>query len=128
MSDLNKILYLEDDPDIKTIAELSLVDISGFECEMVTNGVEALDKLKTYTPDIILSDMMMPEMDGVTFLKELKSNSKYKDIPVIFMTAKVANHEIEEYIKLGAIGVIIKPFNPMDLPEQIKELWAKYNE
>jgi DNA-binding response OmpR family regulator len=86
-----------------------------------------LEKAKSFKPDLILLDMMMPGMNGITTLEELHKIDSAKDVPIIFMTAKVQPNEVSTYIKLGAIDVISKPFDPMQLSNQIKEIWVKHN-
>lgn len=121
---LTKILYVEDEPDIAQVARLALETIGGFTIETCENGQIALDKGPTFDPDLILMDVMMPEMDGPSALCEMKKMPELKDVPVIFMTAKVQPAEIEEYKMLGAVDVIPKPFDPMTLAEQVKQVWS----
>ena len=94
--------------------------------DFANNGPELLAKLRYTIPDLILLDVMMPQMDGPTVLKELRKNPKLKDIPVIFLTSKVQPHEIEELEALDVLGVIPKPFDTMNLYNTIKEMWDKH--
>ena len=73
-------------------------------------------------PDLIMLDVMMPEMDGPTTFMTLQQNPALKGVPVIFMTAKIQTHELEDYLRLGAAGVISKPFDPMILPDEIAKI------
>ena len=122
--ELTKILYVEDEPDIAQVAQLALETVGGFTLEICENGQIALDKGPAFKPDLVLMDVMMPEMDGPTALKEMQKMPEFEGVPVIFMTAKVQPSEIEEYKTLGAVDVIPKPFDPMALAEQVKEVWA----
>ena len=122
--DLRRIVYVEDEPDIRTIAELALTRIGGFTLEVCDSGQAALDKAPGFGPDLILLDVMMPGMDGLETLHRLREFSETADTPVIFMTAKAQRHETEYYIELGAIGVIAKPFDPLELPAKIREIWG----
>jgi CheY-like chemotaxis protein len=121
-----KILIVDDDANIRLIASMSLDDEAVIVLE-AESGAEALKVAAEELPDLILLDMMMPEMDGKTTLAELKKRSQLSSIPVIFLTAKVQNSELESYIDLGAAGVITKPFDPMTLPEEINQLLQKAN-
>lgn len=121
--ELMRILYVEDEPDIAQVARLALETVGGFTIEACDNGQIALDKGPAFKPDLVLMDVMMPEMDGPTALKEMKKMPEMKDVPVIFMTAKVQPAEIAEYKALGAVDVIPKPFDPMTLAEQVKQVW-----
>lgn len=125
MSDLQKILYVEDEPDIQAVTKLALEEIGGFTLEVCSNGDEALSKATTFAPDLLLLDVMMPGMDGPTTLKALREISDISATPAIFMTAKVQPHEVQEYKDLGAIDVIAKPFDPMTLSDNLRNIWDK---
>ncbi len=123
MAELRRILYVEDEPDIQAVARLSLEMVGGFEVRICSSGHEALSAVGEYLPDIILLDVMMPELDGPATLAELKKRPDAAAIPVVFMTAKVQPHEIAGYKALGVAAVIPKPFDPMTLPQQIQSIW-----
>ncbi|HHT00810.1 MAG TPA: response regulator [Thiomicrospira sp.] len=123
MAELQKILYAEDEPDIQSIAQMALEMMGGYTLKVCNNGQEAVDAAEAFAPDLILLDVMMPTMDGPTALQTMRQNPALKEVPVIFMTAKVQHQEIEDYKAMGAIDVIAKPFDPMTLPETIKKLW-----
>lgn len=123
--ELTKILCVEDDLNIQAILDVSLTNIGKFTVEACLNGTEALDAIDDFMPDLILSDVMMPETDGVTLLKKLRSNPAYDGIPLIFISARVQKNEVAEYLMFGAAGVINKPFDPLTLPEEIRAIWDK---
>lgn len=123
MLELNKILYIEDQPDIQTIARLALENVGGFTLEVCNSGQQALDIAEAFAPDLILSDVMMPDMDGPETINELRKLSSLSNTPVVFMTAKVQSDEIQALLTCGALGVITKPFDPMSLSTEIRELW-----
>jgi two-component system OmpR family response regulator len=127
MSTLEKILYVEDDPDIRSIAEIALQDIGGFTVSMCGSGREAMDVAAEFGAQLILMDVMMPDMDGPTTLLELRKLPECAETPVIFLTAKTLRHEIDNYDTLGAIATISKPFNPMKLAEQVRQIWSDQN-
>jgi two-component system OmpR family response regulator len=118
-----KVLFVDDDPGIRRVAELSLSKIGKYDVLLAKSGREALDLLQTERPDVILLDVMMPGMEGPAVLQELLDNPDLASIPVIFLTAKVQKHEIEHFLKLGAIGVISKPFEPSQLSNDVKALY-----
>lgn len=120
---LQRILYVEDEPDIQAVARLALENIGGFTVEICSSGQEALDKIAAFNPDLILLDVMMPGMDGPTTLKALRGNEFGSDTPVVFMTAKVQPQEIAYYKELGAVDVIPKPFDPIQLAPQVQAIW-----
>lgn len=123
-ADKPRILYVEDEPDIREVAEFALDD-EGFELLFCASGREALDQVLEFSPDLILLDVMMPDMDGPSTLKHLRELPGLASTAVAFLTAKVQPNEIEGFMALGALAVIAKPFDPMALPEQIRELLAR---
>lgn len=124
-SELKRIMYVEDEPDIRAVAELALAAVGGFEVALCESGEEALERAASFQPDLILLDVMMPRLDGPETLLALRAQPGLADIPVAFMTAKVQPSEIEAYKALGAIEVIAKPFDPMTLSERVREIWNR---
>lgn len=124
MAEIEKILYVEDEPDIRMIAEIALRDIGGFTLETCSSGEEALEKAEAFGPDLILLDVMMPGMDGPNTLEYLRKLERTALTPVIFMTAKVQPQEITYYKSLGAAEVISKPFDPMNLAQKIRNIMS----
>ncbi|WP_339900193.1 response regulator [uncultured Gilvimarinus sp.] len=122
---LNTILYVEDEPDIRAIAELALQTIGGFSLISCASGKEALIAAKEQVPDLIVLDVMMPEMDGPETLRRLREMPLMADVPAIFMTAKVQPDEIAEYHALGALDVIPKPFDPLSLAQRVNDIWHR---
>lgn len=121
---LQKILYVEDDPDIQAVASMVL-ELDGFEVVACSSGREALAEIQRSKPDFLLLDVMMPDLDGPQTLREIRRLNLLQNIPFAFMTAKVQSNEISELHTLGACGVIAKPFDPMTLAAQIRELWQQ---
>jgi two-component system, OmpR family, response regulator len=122
-SELTRILYVEDEPDIQTIAKLALEAVGGFTVKICSSGREALDTVAEFSPDLILLDVMMPGMDGPTTLQALRGLAACATTPVVFMTAKVQPQEVSGYKALGALSVIAKPFDPMTLSDQVRTIW-----
>jgi two-component system, OmpR family, response regulator len=123
MSTLRTVLYVEDDHDIQEVARLALEVVGGLEVVVASSGDEAIQRAQEAVPDLVLLDVMMPGMDGPTTMSALKRLDGMRDVPIIFVTAKVQSAEIEQYIALGAIGVIAKPFDPMTLADEARALW-----
>ncbi|MGO1234042.1 MAG: response regulator [Marinobacter sp.] len=121
---INRVLYVEDDPDIRAVAELALVDVGGFEALLCESGQQALERIDDFNPDLVLLDVMMPGMDGPQTLRALQDRPSGLPAPAVFMTARLQPAEVEEYRAMGAIGVIPKPFDPMTLGDQIRDLYA----
>lgn len=123
---LVRILFVEDDLDIQAVARLALEAVGGFTVKICSDGIEALQSAVVFAPDLILLDVMMPGMDGPTTLRTLRQMPQLAQTPVIFMTAKVQNHEVALYKELSAVDVIAKPFDPMTLSATIRQIWVKH--
>jgi two-component system, OmpR family, response regulator len=123
--DQERILYVDDEPDIRAIAKVALEVVGGFEVLFCGSGREAIDQAPHFAPDLIILDVMMPEMDGPSTFAALRRLAATAATPVIFMTAKVQKREIAQYLALGAVGVIHKPFDPMTLADDVRELWLR---
>lgn len=120
---IQKVLIVDDDPNIRMIAQTSLECLTEWTIVMATNGSEALVVAAKEQPDVILMDMRMPGMDGLTALSKLREQPETISTPVIFLTANVQTQEVQAYIKDGAKGVISKPFDPMTLPSEIMAMF-----
>ena len=123
MGALKKILYVEDEPDIQILVKIALHELGGIELLVCSSGYEAIKNAAEFSPDLFLLDVMMPEMDGPDTLKALKNIPELNGVPVIFITAKVQENEIEYLKKIGALDVICKPFNPVTLADDIQEIY-----
>ncbi len=128
MSELRRIMHVEYDPSIQTVARVALEAVGGFEVCTCSGGQEALDSFESFAPQLILLDVMMPTMDGPSTLRNLQQQFDLTKIPVVFMTAKVQTNEIESYKALGASDVVVKPFDPMKLSEQIQKIWLSHQQ
>ena len=84
-----------------------------------------MDRVADFAPDLVLLDVMMPDMDGPATLRALRQLPGMAALPVVFMTAKVQPQEVAEYRARGALDVIAKPFDPMTLAAQVREIWAR---
>lgn len=117
------ILHVDDDANIRALTELSFTLSGGGEVRSAASGAEALALLAAgLRPDLILLDVMMPEMDGPAVLARVRQLPDQRDTPIIFMTAQTQDHERAALMALGAAGVVIKPFDPMTLCQQVRSL------
>ena len=115
-----RILHVDDEADIREIVELSLGLNPELQVRACASGNDAIAVAADWNPQLILLDVMMPEMDGPATLAKLRSNPRTSAIPVIFMTARAQTREIARFIGLGAQAVIAKPFDPMTLASQVQ--------
>lgn len=125
---LRHILCIDDEEDILQITKMSLEALGGFRVSICMGSGEALAQVKRLRPDVVLLDVMMPGQDGPSTLKLFQEDPDVANIPVIFLTAKAQPSELVNLIRLGARGVISKPFNPMLLSSQVLELWKELHE
>jgi len=119
------LLIVDDDDGIRQVASLALTRVGGFNVTSVPSGAKAIAYIQTNTVDVIILDVMMPLMDGPTTLEEIRRLENARHTPVIFLTAKALPSELEKLSRLGVIGVLTKPFDPMTLSLQIRELLEK---
>jgi CheY-like chemotaxis protein len=121
-----RVLYVDDDEDIRLIASMALRIDPGLEVRAVSSGQEALALLDSqdWRPDIILLDVMMPDMDGFGLQRALRERNDVPDVTTIFMTARASRAGLEEYTASGADGVILKPFDPIQLAAEVRRIAA----
>lgn len=124
---LSHVAYIDDDADILSIAEIALHTVGKLQVEPIHGPQLALERLAQDVPDLILLDVMMPEIDGPTLLQEILHHPVLAKTPVIFMTARVQSGEVTQYLALGAVGVIPKPFDPMTLASEVRQIWNDWN-
>ena len=117
-----KVLIIDDDDDIRLIAGLSLRRVGGMDVIEAASGVEGVRKAQEEHPDVILLDMMMPTMDGSQTLAALRLQPATATTPVIFLTAKAVGAEVDRMTALGAAGVLVKPFDPRTLSDEVRAL------
>jgi CheY-like chemotaxis protein len=127
-SSLKNILCIDDDSDILEIAKFAFENLGRFQLDMCCGGREAIDRASSLNPDLILLDVMMPGMDGISVYKKLRQVPNLANVPVVFMTAKVQPSEVISYLEMGIEGIIPKPFDPLTLPQAVESLWESYNE
>jgi CheY-like chemotaxis protein len=125
-ANLRKILYVEDDADIRKIVSMSLEMVGDYTVVACGSCADALDVVDGFEPDLLLLDVMMPDVDGPATLRALRKRESAADAPAVFITAKVQAGDIAHYEKLGVFDVIVKPFDPMILSEKIGQIWQQY--
>ena len=124
MSDTIRVLVIEDEAHIRMALEYNL-QMDGFEVHLAENGRLGIEAVGRVRPDLVLCDWMMPEMNGVEVVRELKGNPKTSHLPVFMLTAKSMVGDVEEAFKAGADDYITKPFDPLKLGEMLRHKLAK---
>lgn len=122
-----RILVIDDEDDIREVAQISLETVAGWEVLTACSGSEGLLQAEVEQPDVILLDVMMPDMDGFATFQKLQANTATQHIAVILLTAKVQSTDRQRFVELGITAMIAKPFNPLNLANQIAEIlgWSQ---
>jgi DNA-binding response OmpR family regulator len=121
MSDRPRVLVAEDERDIRELIGFTL-RFAGLDVTLTKNGIEAIEQAKEMKPDLIMLDIRMPKMTGYEACRVLKGNPDTSDIPVVILSAKGQDGEIQEGIEAGADHYIVKPFAPEELTNRVKDI------
>jgi CheY-like chemotaxis protein len=121
-----RILVVDDDDEIREIVALSLEVMGGWSVLTADRGGSGLEMARAHRPDVVLLDVMMPEMDGPTMFSRMQLEPALRDIPVVLLTAKVQVGHVQVWDSLPVAGVIPKPFNPATLSTEIDALVAEH--
>jgi CheY-like chemotaxis protein len=119
LSSVRRVLIIDDDEDIREVAALSLESVAGWTVATASNGAEGIACARTFQPDAILMDVMMPGMDGPTTVRSMQQMADIAHIPVLLLTAKVQGADQRRFAALGVAAVLFKPFDPLLLARQI---------
>lgn len=114
-----RVLIIDDEETIQTVVQFGIKMAVGWDVLAAGSGEQGIEIAQTEQPDVILLDVMMPDMDGISTFKALQSQTETEAIPVILLTAKAQTAEKRQFSNLGVSGVITKPFNSLNLPDQI---------
>lgn len=122
---LKTILHVDDDVDIRVIIKMALETVGSFEVHQFATGQEAVDAVDSIRPQMLLLDMMMPDMSGEDVWRKISEQPGGSGLPTIFLTAKAEDSFSEELLRKGALAVITKPVDPMILATRIEEIWTQ---
>lgn len=122
MNGTKQILIVDDEEDIRDVVRVSLEEFAGWQAIAAISGLEALQIAKTEALDAILMDISMPDMDGFQLCKELQTDPKTQNIPVIVLTAKVLPSDRQRFAELNVAGMITKPFDPLIIWRKVAEI------
>jgi two-component system, OmpR family, response regulator len=127
MEKLQRILHVDDAEDIRMIIKITLEMVCGYGVDQFASGEEAVAHAKGCSPQLFLLDFMMPDMDGMETWTALRALPGFADIPAIFVTAKAEENFSKSMLDQGALAVITKPFDPMELCGQIEQAWIAHH-
>lgn len=117
-----QVLIIDDEKGIRDVLAMCLREFAGWDVVTADSGLTGLAELTRAKPDAILLDVVMPEMDGLTFLHQMQANPDYEAVPVVLLTAKVSLTVSSQLLSMGVVGAISKPFNPLLLSDQLATL------
>lgn len=122
-----RVLVVEDDRSIQMVLELVLSRAAKCQVLVASEGPQGLAMIKQHKPDLVLLDLMLPEMDGFEICRHAKADESTRSIPIIFLTAQPQPAAVAKAMALGAAGYIVKPFDPIKIVEQINEALQRVN-
>jgi len=120
---LPKVLVVDDDRVIQQLLEVNL-ELEGYDVQIAGNGDEALKTLKSFQPDVVLLDVMMPKLDGREVCRRIKGDPATAHIPVVFLSARAQDMDVNSGLELGASAYVTKPFDPVDLLDTVQKVLA----
>ncbi|MWD28418.1 response regulator [Aquicoccus sp. SCR17] len=126
--ELKRILHVDDDDDIRTIVQLALEVVGNFDLRQYGDGPSAIAAATDFDPQLLLLDVMMPGMTGMDVRRTLVEDHDMGDVTTVYVTAKAEDSFARELMDQGAVSVITKPFDPMTLADQIRDIWARQKE
>jgi len=125
MSEKQQLLLVDDEPGIRESVQAYLEDNEAWQVNTASNAEEALQTIESQIPDLIISDIMMPEVNGYEFLAKLKEDPRYRSIPVVFLTARGMTSDRIQGYESGCDAYLSKPFDPEELEAIVKNLLSK---
>ncbi|MAL93280.1 response regulator [Stutzerimonas frequens] len=123
MKQLKRILHVEDVPSIQVVTRIALEKLGGFEVLSCQSGQAALEQVRDFAPDLILLDVMLPNMDGIELVRQLGQLLDLQQTPVVFLTGHLQPERSQELRQLGVRQVLSKPFDPLQLAAQLQQIW-----
>lgn len=116
-----KVLAVDDDPVIQRLLQVNL-EMEGHEVQVASDGEQALERARVFQPDVVLLDVMMPKKDGWQVCAAMKADPALEHIPVVFLSARAQDADVQKGAELGVAEYVTKPFDPIDLVELVNKL------
>ena len=120
---LQRILLADDEPDILEISRIALETVGGFEVSVCSTGKTLLERLTEFEPDLVIVDVLMPDMTGPEVFEEIRRRPEFDTIPVVYLTGVIQEEELDDLRATGVADIILKPFDPMTLADRINGIW-----
>jgi CheY-like chemotaxis protein len=125
---LQKILLADDEPDIVEIARIALETLGGYEVLACGSGSEVLELVRDFRPDLVVIDVLMPDLGGVEVVDRIRGLQGFETLPFVFLTGLVFEPDLKKLWEAGPVEIITKPFDPMTLAERIERVWEKVDD
>ncbi len=122
---LQRIMVADDEPDILEISRIALESLGGYEVATCRSGVELFRRLPEFRPDLIILDVMMPDMAGIEIFRTLRKMRDFEDVTVVFLTGLIGDEELEKLRRSGEASVIRKPFDPIVFADRVGAIWGE---
>ena len=120
-------MLADDEPDILEISKIAIETIGGYEVAVSTSGKELLEQLIVFEPDLIVVDVLMPDLTGPQVLEELRRVPEYADTPVVYLTGVMQREGEDDLRATGVVDIILKPFDPMTLADRLEAIWKEFH-
>ena len=120
---LQRVLIADDEPDILEISRIALESVGGFEVLVCSSGEELLEQISAFQPDLVIVDVLMPDMTGPEVFEEIRRRPEFDEVPVIYLTGVIQEEELDGLRKAGVADIVLKPFDPMTLADRINGVW-----
>ena len=123
MISLQRILLADDEPDILEISRIALETVGGYQVAVCESGSRFLELLEEFNPDLVIIDALMPDMNGLEVLAEMRRIEGFENTPAVFLTGLVLERDLRDLRASGAVDIVTKPFDPMRLPQRLQDIW-----
>lgn len=120
-------MLADDEPDILEISKIAIETIGGYEVAVYTSGKELLEQLIAFEPDLIVVDVLMPDLTGPQVLEELRRVPEYANTPVVYLTGVMQREGVDDLRATGVVDIILKPFDPMTLADRLEAIWKEFH-
>lgn len=125
---LQRVMLADDEPDIVEISRIALETVGGYEVAVCGSGSELLRQAPEFKPDLIIVDVLMPDLGGHEVFEQLRSMPQFAETPIVFLTGLIHEDELDVLQSYGAADIILKPFDPMTLADRVAGIWESLND
>ena len=121
-------MLADDEPDIVEISRIALETVGGYDVAVCASGGELLQRAPEFNPDLIIVDVLMPDLGGHEVFEQLRNLPQFAETPIVFLTGLIHEDELDVLRSYGAADIILKPFDPMPLADRVAGIWESLND